>query len=133
LRIVEINRRSLKEAKTAQEAWKMAQNQFVAVRCKLSRGIFSIERAFEVTLANGEKYSGPAPIHFCWNDEGKPLSKGEATDREIDGWVAARPLRRQLPDDQVAVEVPDGEALAVRQSQIRDAWTEILPPTPTRA
>jgi hypothetical protein len=111
----------------------MAQNQFVAVRCKLSRGLFSSERAFEVTLANGEKYSGPAPIPFCWNDAGQPLNDREAIDREIDGWVAARPLRRQLPGDQVAVEVPDGEALAVRKAQVRDAWTDILPPTPATA
>jgi hypothetical protein len=111
----------------------MEYNQFVAVRCKLSRGLFSSERAFEVTLANGEKYSGPAPIHFCWNDTGKPLDQNEAIDEEIDGWVAARRLRQQLPGDQVAVEVPDGEAVAVRRSQVRDAWTEILPPTPATA
>jgi hypothetical protein len=80
-----------------------------------------------VNLANGEKYSGPAPIHYCWNDTGKPLHRNEAIDDEIDGWVAARPLRRQLPGDQLAVEVPDGEALAVRKSQVHDAWTEIFP------
>jgi hypothetical protein len=115
------------------KAWEMPimpQNQFVAVRCKLSKGFFSTERAFEVTLANGERYSGPAPIHFCWNDEGKPLGKTEAIDREIDGWVAARRLKQLLPGDQVGVEVPDGEALAVRQTQVRDAWTDIVPPTP---
>jgi len=111
----------------------MALNQFVAVKCKLSKGLFSSERAFEVSLANGEKYSGPAPIHFCWNEAGKPLGEGEAIDREIDGWVAARRLRRQLPDDQMAVEVPDGEAIAVRNPQVRDAWTDILPPTPATA
>jgi hypothetical protein len=108
----------------------MAQNEFVAVRCKLSKGLFSTERAFVVTLANGERYSGPAPLHFCWNDQGKPLARGEAIDHEIDGWVAARRLRQKLPGDQVAVEVPDASALAVREAQVHDAWTEILPPTP---
>jgi hypothetical protein len=116
-----------------QEMPTMPQRQFVAVRCKFSRGLFSSERAFEVMLANGERYSGPAPLHFCWNDEGKPLDKSDAIDREIDGWVAARRLKRQLPDDQVGVEVPDGEALAVRQSQVREAWTDIVPPTPATA
>jgi hypothetical protein len=87
----------------------MAQSQFVAVRCKLSKGLFSTERAFEVTLANGELDSGPAPVHFCWTDAGKPLGRGEATHGEIDGWVAARPLRRRLDGDQVAVRLPDGE------------------------
>jgi hypothetical protein len=110
----------------------MGQNQFRAVRCKLSRGIFSSERAFEITLANGETYSGPAPIHFCWNDAGQPLTLTEAIDEEIDGWVAARPLKQQLPGDQVAVAIPEGESLAVRTSQVRDAWTDIVPPMPTK-
>ena len=39
---------------------------------------------------------------------------------EIDGWVAARRLPQQLQGDQVAVEVPDGEALAVRSGQVRE-------------
>jgi hypothetical protein len=111
----------------------MPQDQFVAVECKLSKGLFSSERAFEVTLANGERHSGPAPISFCWNDRGEPLRPGEAVDREVRGWVAARPLRRKLPGDQVAVEVPDGAALAVRQSQVREAWTDILPPASATA
>jgi hypothetical protein len=111
-----------------QEKRKMAQKQFVAVRCKLSRGLFSSERAFELTLADGEQYSGPAPLHFCWTQDGRPLGKGEAVEGEIDGWVAARRLGRALPGDQVAVEVPDGAAVAVRQSQIHDAWTDVLPP-----
>ena len=110
----------------------MPQTEFVAVKCKLSKGFFSTERAFEVTLANGERYSGPAPLHFCWNNEGKLLGKNEGAGQEIDGWVAARRLNKQLPGDQVAVEVPDGEGLAVRQSQVRDAWTEIVPPNPVK-
>ncbi len=93
----------------------MAQEQFVAVKCKLSKGFFSSERAFEITLANGEPYSGPVPIHFCWTMEGKPLGSTEAMTEEIDGWVAARPLKAKVPEGQLAVEVPDGEAVAVRR------------------
>jgi hypothetical protein len=107
----------------------MAKSEFVAVRCKLSKSLFSSERAFEVTLANGEKYSGPAPIYFCWNKDGELLRANEVTEGEVDGWVAARPLEYPLEGDQVAVEVPDGEALAVQKSEVRDAWTEIAPPT----
>ena len=107
----------------------MAQEEFVAVKCKLSKGLFSSERAFEITLADGKAYSGPAPIHFCWNGKGKPLGKAEAVDAEIDGWVAARPLRRKLEnEDLIAVEVPDGEAVAVRKEQTHAVWTPILPP-----
>jgi hypothetical protein len=107
----------------------MKQSQFVAVKCKLSKGLFSSERAFEVDLADGKKYSGPAPTHFCWNAKGKPLGPGEATEGEADGWVAARKLPMSLDADLVVVEVPDGAALAVRARQVRDAWTEITPPS----
>jgi hypothetical protein len=109
----------------------MPQSEFVAVKCKLSKGIFSTERAFEITLANGEVYSGPAPIHFCWNAAGKLLVRGEAEKEEIDGWVAARPLKAPLPEGQVGVKVPDGTSVAVRKSQVHSPWTDILPPTPT--
>lgn len=108
----------------------MAQSKFVAVKCKLSKGFFSTERAYEIILANGERFSGPAPIHYCWNDEGKPIGPDEAME-EVDGWVAAYPLPNKLPDDQVAVEVPWGHGLAVRQWQVREAWTDIRPPAPT--
>ena len=108
----------------------IANQEFVAVKCKLSKGLFSSERAFEITLANNETYSGPVPIHFCWNGKGKLLGRGEAIDAEIDGWIAARPLREQLDDGElVAVEVPDGGAVAVRRQQTKKAWTPILPPT----
>jgi len=107
----------------------MAQQQFVAVQCKLSKGLFYSERAFEITLANGETYSGPVPIHFCWNTEGKPLGPTEGLE-EIDGWVAARPLKAKVPEGQVAVKVPGAEAVAVRPAQVRAAWTDILPPQP---
>jgi hypothetical protein len=108
----------------------MAKSNWVALKCKLSKGIFSSERAFVVTLANGERHSGPAPLHFCWNSKGQPLGEKEAINEEIDGWVAARQQEQPLPGDQVAVEVPDAQVLAVRRHQIRAPWTEIVPPTP---
>src|SRR5262245_16095940 len=101
----------------------MATGQFVAVRCKFSKGLFYCGRAVEVTLADGNTHSGPAPLHYCLNDAGQPLNRGEAIDEEIDGWVAARRLDRPLQGDQVGVEVPDGEAIAVRKSQLRDDLT----------
>jgi hypothetical protein len=106
-------------------------SKWVAVRCTLSKGMFSSERAFEVKMADGKSYSGPAPIHFCWNEAGKPLADGDAAGKEIDGWVAAR-IVGELEGDQVAVEVPDGEVIAVRHSQIKDPTpTPIAPPRTT--
>jgi hypothetical protein len=89
--------------------------------------MFSNERAFEVELADGTSYSGPAPIHFCWNEDRKPLGESEAVGKEVNGWVAARVIS-QLEDDQVVVEVPDGEMIAVRASKIREAPTPVVPP-----
>ena len=108
----------------------MSTSWWLAVKCKLSKGFFSSERSFEVTLANGETHAGPAPLHFCWNAKGELLGKDEAVTGEIDGWVAAHPLRQKLPGDQIAVEVPDGAGLAVRRHQVRETPTEIVPPAP---
>ena len=37
----------------------MSKSQFVAVKCKLSKGLFSSERAFKVILADKTRHSGP--------------------------------------------------------------------------
>jgi hypothetical protein len=105
----------------------MSDRKFVALPCRLSRGIFSSERGFELTLANGELYSSLAPSHFCWNSQGKLLVEGEAEDKPIEGYVAGRVIE-ELDGDQVAVEVPDGEVLAVRKHQVRPRPTPIYPP-----
>jgi hypothetical protein len=105
----------------------MSDRRFVALPCRLSRGIFSSERGFELHLANGELYSSLAPRHFCWNGSGKLLEEGEAEKETIDGFVAGRVVR-ELEGDQVAVEVPDGEVLAVRKHQVRPRPTPIYPP-----
>jgi hypothetical protein len=103
-------------------------SDLVAVRCRLSKGVFSSERAFEVKMADGKSYSGPAPVHFCWSEAGKPIQEGEAIGKEVTGWVAARVIGA-LEGDQVAVEVPDGEVIAVRASQIKDPTpTPVAPP-----
>jgi hypothetical protein len=105
----------------------VAERILVAVPCLLSKGIFSSERVFEVTLANGETYQGIAPRHFCWNNSKKPLGETEAQDEEVSGLLAARVVE-ELDDDQVAVAVPDGKVLAVKKGQIRARPTPINPP-----
>jgi hypothetical protein len=111
----------------------MKARTFVALPCKLSPGSLSGERVFEVRLANGEPYISLAPRYFCWNEAGQLVGKDEP-DAEVDGMVAARVVE-ELDDGQVAVEVPDGKVIAVRQSQVRPRPTPITPPSsrPTMA
>ena len=59
------------------------ENRLIAVKCQLSKGVFSSERAFEVKLANGELYSGPTPRHYCWNADGQLIGEKEAITSEI--------------------------------------------------
>jgi hypothetical protein len=88
--------------------------------------MFSSERLFEVTMANGEVHRGLAPRHFCWNRQGTVIAEDETTDG-VEGHLAARIVDR-LPGNQVAVEIPDGEVIAVRESQVVQRPTEIQPP-----
>ncbi len=70
----------------------MANTIFKAVPCKISRGVFSTERLFELKKI---KYSGFAPRHWCWNQEGHLLGKMEAADeKSVDGYVAARVVEK---------------------------------------
>ncbi len=106
-----------------------AERSLIALPCKLSPGIFSGERVFEVRLANGETYTSVAPRFFCWNESGVLVGETEP-EREIDGMVAAR-MVEELEDGQAAVEVPDGKVIAVDQAQVKRRPTPIIPPSPT--
>jgi hypothetical protein len=105
----------------------MSERVLVALPARLSKGIFSSERVFEVKLANGKSYISVAPRHFCWNAEGQLLGETEAEDKEIPGFIAARVVE-ELDDSQWAVEVPDGEVLAVKKADMRPRPTRITPP-----
>jgi hypothetical protein len=108
----------------------MSKTTAVALKCNLSKGIFSTERIFEMRLANGETFTGLSPVHFCWNDKGDLLRPGEGEGEAIPGFIAARVVE-ELEGDQVAVEVPSGDVLAVRKAQIRERPTPITPPRTT--
>lgn len=99
----------------------------VALPCKLSPGAFSGERIFDVKMADGHLYTGVAPHHFCWNAKGTIVGEGEP-DSEEEGEIAAKVVE-QIDDNQIAVEVPDGEVIAVDKDQIRDRPTQITPPS----
>src|SRR5262245_56100202 len=105
----------------------MRDRKLIAVPCKLSPGMFSSELVFAVTMANGEVYRGITPRHFCWNDQGRPVREEEVT-AEVGGMVAAKLVDDELGGNQVAVEVPDGEVIAVKERQVRPRPTEIKPP-----
>ena len=98
----------------------MRRNTQVAVECVFSKGVFSTERAFEVILANGETHSGPAPLHYCWKRSGEPLGKSDAVATDLPGLLAARLVDSEVPDGFFAVEVPDGEVLAVSRGAVHD-------------
>jgi hypothetical protein len=103
----------------------------VAIPCKLYQGMFSSERVFVVPLADGKTYDGVAPRHFCWNSDGEPVGEGERTDG-APGFVAAKVVE-ELDGNQLAVEVPDGEVVAVDKGVVRQRPTTIHPPTPPAA
>ena len=107
-----------------------SDKQLVALKCELSPGGFSGERIFEIWLANGDLYKSIAPRQFCWNEEGKLVEENEPSDgNKIPGKVAAR-LIDHLDENQVIVEVPDGQIIAVNKEDIIvPRPTPIKPPT----
>ncbi|HJT77095.1 MAG TPA: hypothetical protein VJ739_07805 [Gemmataceae bacterium] len=97
----------------------------VAVPCKLAPGMFSSERLFTVELADGKFHRGIAPRYFCWNAQGQLVGESEPA-AEADGMIAARVVRECA--EYVAVEVPDGEVIAVKPDHVKDRPTTIRPP-----
>ena len=104
----------------------MRNSHLVAIPCKLAPGLFSSERVFTVQLANGEPYKGIAPRHFCWNEYGQLVGEN-GPGQQAAGMVAAK-FVEDLEGDQVAVQVPDGEVVAVVKASVRSRPTEIRPP-----
>jgi hypothetical protein len=100
--------------------------QLVALMCKVSPGGFSGERIFEVILANGEQYRSLAPRQFCWNSQNHLVAENEPK-TEIDGLIAARVID-SIDNDQMIVEVPDGEIIAVDKVNVKPRPTSIKPP-----
>jgi hypothetical protein len=99
--------------------------QLVALPCKVSLGGFSGERIFDVILANGELYRSIAPRYFCWNSQNHLVAENEPQ-TQIDGMVAARVINSI--GDQIIVEVPDGEVIAVDKNNVKPRPTIIKPP-----
>lgn len=103
----------------------MSRTRLIALRCKVIRGVVSDERAFEIALADGKCYSGVAPVHYFWDDDGARLSDDvPEDDQEIAGKVAARLLERD--NDAALVSIPDGSVVRVKVDQMVDRPSEVV-------
>lgn len=102
--------------------------RLVSIKSKLTPGGFSGERIFQVDLANGDSYQSLAPRQFCWNNEGNLVAENEPT-TEINGLIAAK-IIDFVDDDQILVEVPDGEIIAVDKDNVQARPTIIDSPKP---
>src|SRR5947208_863600 len=101
----------------------MKRHKTIAIRCKLMPGMFNSERVFEIKMANGENYRGVPPAHFCW-DENDRLIGEESEPIEESGKIAAR-IIEQLDEGPLAVEVPDGEVIAINENEALERPTVV--------
>jgi hypothetical protein len=104
----------------------MPQPKLLALRCKVTPAMFSGECVFIISLADQTEHKGVASVDFIWDSNRKPMRR--PPEREIEGFVAAR-FVRNIDDEQQAVEIPDGEVVAVRRDTITARPTAIVPPT----
>jgi len=96
----------------------MAMAKPVAVKCQIFRGGFSGERVVSIQCADGIFRKGMAPTDYCWTVAKRPLRDDEPENgNPIDGYVAARQFD-QKTHDFVAVEIPDGEVMAVSPDNV---------------
>jgi hypothetical protein len=82
----------------------------IAVRCRISRGGFSSEFVFHVTMASGVDYVGAAPVEYFFDEQQSPLPPDQPPKGMILlGFVAARVVEQT--NGTVLVSVPSGEVL----------------------
>jgi hypothetical protein len=107
----------------------MRQIHLIAIPCKISPGVVSDERAFEVGLSGGGSHSGVAPVHYFWNQGDERLGANEPSDdQEVRGKIAARLLDRQ--NGTALVSIPDGTAVQVRADSITARPSEVVVDVP---
>jgi hypothetical protein len=72
-------------------------NSRLIVRCRISRGGFSSERVFRVTLANKEQHIGAAPVEYFLTEKQSRLAPDQAPERgiQIKGFIEARLIRNE--------------------------------------
>ncbi len=103
----------------------MSQTRLIALPCRISQGVVSDERVFEITLTDPRApYASVAPVHYFWNAHGERLRPDEPTnDTEIEGKIAARLLERQ--NGVALVSIPDGCVIEVKAESLQERPTEV--------
>ena len=82
-----------------------------AIACEISRGGFSEERVFAISL-KGISHRGVASRRHLWNSDGASIEEGEPPISEIiKGIVAARILK--IVQERALVSIPDGEVITI--------------------
>ena len=103
----------------------MSNNRLTAIACKISEGVVSDERAFEIELADGNLHGGVAPVYYFWNQDGHRIGLREPTaGEEIQGKMAARLLERQ--NGTAMVSIPDGSVVRVQANALGERPTEVI-------
>jgi hypothetical protein len=97
----------------------MHRNSLVALRCRITRGGFSSERVFRLTLADGAEHVGAAPVDYFFTEAKAPLPKDQPAERatSIPGYLAARVLSNG-PQEAFLVSLPSGDVLRVNASEV---------------
>ncbi len=89
----------------------------VAVRCRISRGGFSSERVFRVTVAGGVEHVGAAPVEYFFDEQQRRLPPDQPPRGvTLQGFVAARVVEQT--NGTILVSVPSGEVLRVGTGEI---------------
>lgn len=96
----------------------MKRGQYVLVACVIEAGAFSGERVFRFKLADETTdYSGVAPFRYCFDENQNPLTRDQPPrGQSIEGYIEAFLVANG--GEQATVELPDGEALKIKTSQI---------------
>ena len=116
----------------AMEAIPMQNTKLIAIECKISRGVVSDERAFEITMADGTPHEGVAPFYYFWDQEGKALGPNDLeSDDEAIAKIAAR--RVDVRGKVVIVSVPDGAVVPVDVKTVFDRPTQVVINVPVRS
>jgi hypothetical protein len=104
----------------------MIPNRLAAIPCKISRGVVSTERAFEVARIDGSTHDSFAPVFYFWNDKGEPLEENEpaGSDETIAGSIAARVIERH--NGAAMVSIPDGCLVEVKSDSVTKRPGEVI-------
>ena len=96
----------------------MAKPSLKAIRCTISRGGFSGERVFTITVG-GVNHSGVGSRFHMWKLDRTPIDEGEPPlGEEISGLVAARIL--SIAGATATVSIPDGEVIDISVDELLD-------------